>query len=381
MTVKTYLYGLALAALFVVPAQAAITVPGANGSDGALSVTSNITIDLSQASPGAWDSNSPVPGRGVYDADKWAVVFHYSSVNITSGTVSFKNNASRAPVVWLVNGDVNISNTGAMDLRTEEGVGKQPGPGGFRTGHWNNGADVGFGPGGGAQSGVSGSYATLGGNTSSDLTYGSERIIPLIGGSGGYNAPGSGAILIAATGNITVNGAIHAEAFTGSGGSIRLIADSLLGNGTVYAYKRAGAGGDGRIEFETNATAASLVVLPVPVAGPPPNPVVLWPSAAASSTRIVSIGGITLSADPKASFNSAADAAPDISPGAPVDVIIETKNVATTSVVNLRVGPLSANASLTKATLVSGNASTATWKATIPAPAGTTVFQVRVEAQ
>jgi hypothetical protein len=378
--VKSNLYGFALAIFIAASAQAAITVPGANGSDGALSITSNVTIDLSQASPGAWDSNSPVPGRGVYDADKWAVVFHYSSVNITSGSVFFKNNATRAPVVWLVSGDVNISTTGAVELRSEENVGKQPGPGGFRTGHWNNGADVGFGPGGGTQSGVSGSYATLGSNTSSDLTYGNERILPLIGGSGGYNAPGSGAILIAATGTITVNGAIHAEAFTGSGGAIRLIADSLLGTGTIYAYKRANAGGDGRIEFETNNSAATLNVLPVPVAGPPPNPVVLWPSAAAASTRIVSIAGLPIGTDPKASFNSAADAAPDISPGAPVDVIIETKNVATTSVVNLRIGPLSANASLTKATLVSGNATTATWKATIPAPAGTTVLQVRVEA-
>jgi hypothetical protein len=376
--VKNTLAGFALALALGASARAAIVVPGANGSDGALSIAQNTMIDLSLATQGAWDSVSPVPGRGVYDPDKWAVVFHYSSVNITAGTLWFKNNATRAPVVWLVNGDVNI--TGAIELRTDENKGFQPGPGGFRTGHYNNGADVGFGPGGALQPAVAGSYGSVGANNQPNSIYGNERILPLIGGSGGHIHPGAGAILIAATGNITVNGGIHAEAFNGSGGAIRLIADNLAGAGVIYAYRRSSSGGDGRISFETNSTAASLQVAPVPVAGPPPNPVQLWPSAAASSTRIVSIAGLPISTDPKASFNSAADAAPDISPGVPVDVIIETKNVATTSAVTLRVGPLSANASLVPATLVSGNASTATWKATIPAPAGTTVLQVRVEA-
>jgi len=378
--VKTSLRGLALATLLAIPAHAAINVPGANGSDGALNVTQNTIIDLSLAPNGAWDSSSPIPGRGVYDPDKWAVVYHYSSVNISGGQVFFKNNASRAPVVWLVSGDVKIASNGGIELRTEENKGLQPGPGGFRTGHFNNGADVGFGPGGAPQPGTSGSYATVGGGNNANSTYGNERILPLIGGSGGATAPGAGAILIAATGNIIVNGTINAFAFTGSGGAIRLIADTLDGNGTIYAYKRSNAGGEGRIEFETNSTAASLQVLPVPVAGPPPNPVQLWPGSGAASARIVSMAGVPISTDPKASFNSAADAFPDISPGTPVEVLIETKNVATNSSVLLRVGPLSANASLVPATLVSGSASTATWKATITAPAGTTVLQVRVEA-
>ena len=38
---------------------------------------------------------------------KWDLVFKYTSVNVAAGaTVTFKNNASRALVVWLVSGNV-----------------------------------------------------------------------------------------------------------------------------------------------------------------------------------------------------------------------------------------------------------------------------------
>jgi hypothetical protein len=375
--VKTFLPGIALAICLAIPARAAITVPGANGSDGALNINRNTTIDLSLASAGVWDANSPVAGNGVYDPGKWAVVFHYSGVNISAGTLSFLNHDTRAPVVWLVNGDVNIS--GAIELRIDAN-GYQPGPGGFRSGHVSNGADVGFGPGGSLAPGGGGSYASAGAGGTAASLYGNERVLPLIGGSGGSLGSGPGAILIAATGTITINGSIHAEAFYGSGGAIRLIADSLKGTGLIYAYRKS-AGGDGRINIETNHTDATLVIAPVPVTGYAPEPVTLWPSASAPSTRIVSIGGIPISTDPHASFNSAADATPNITPGQSLDVVIETKNVVTTSKVNLRVGPLKANGSVIPATLVSGNATSATWKATIPAAApGTNVVQVRVEA-
>ena len=96
-------------------ASAAITVPGANSSDGVLSVGSNISIDLSQAANGPWDSNSPTAGKGVYDGDKWAVVFHYTSVNMTGGSIVFKNHPSHAPVVWLVSGDVTLNGIVSLD--------------------------------------------------------------------------------------------------------------------------------------------------------------------------------------------------------------------------------------------------------------------------
>jgi len=138
---------------------AAITVPGADNSDGTLHIVSNATvvIDLSQAVTESWDAdNTANAGSGIYDSNKWAVIFKYSSVTIEPGaTLSFNNHASRAPVVWLVNGDVTIDGT----LQLNGGVGgmpptlAEPGPGGFRGGMGyyaaNVGASAGFGPGGG----------------------------------------------------------------------------------------------------------------------------------------------------------------------------------------------------------------------------------------
>src|SRR5690349_6773838 len=92
------------------PALAQINVQS-DGSDGALNITSNTVIDLSQAISGAWSNNNTAnAGKGIYDSNKWAVVFKYSSVNIASNaSVTFSNHASHAPVVWLVQSNVNIS--------------------------------------------------------------------------------------------------------------------------------------------------------------------------------------------------------------------------------------------------------------------------------
>jgi hypothetical protein len=107
---------LSLAPALLLPTQAAIVVPGANGSDGALNITQDTVIDLSKATTGTWDdNNSANAGNGVYDPEKWAVVFKYTSVNVLAGKkLTFKNHATRAPVVWLVSGNVTIG--GTVDL-------------------------------------------------------------------------------------------------------------------------------------------------------------------------------------------------------------------------------------------------------------------------
>lgn len=136
--------------------QAALPVPGADGSDGPLNPGGNVIIDLSQARTTAWTNAPDFPGGGVYDPDKWAVVFKYSSVLIASNrTVTFKNHPSTAPVVWRVNGDVTIN--GSVNLNgtwANEEIPK-PGPGGFRGGAWWESArevdGAGFGPGGGGR--------------------------------------------------------------------------------------------------------------------------------------------------------------------------------------------------------------------------------------
>src|SRR5262245_10648902 len=82
----------------------ALNIPGADGSDGVFSPTTNTNVDLSQSATGNWnDNNTSNAGKGVYDHTKWAVVFKYSSVRIPANvTVSFNNHPSKAPVVWLV---------------------------------------------------------------------------------------------------------------------------------------------------------------------------------------------------------------------------------------------------------------------------------------
>ena len=68
-------------AAFVPAGQAQLTIPYADGSDGALNITANTVIDLSQAVTGVWTNTSGSPGNGIYDPTQWAVVFKYSSVS------------------------------------------------------------------------------------------------------------------------------------------------------------------------------------------------------------------------------------------------------------------------------------------------------------
>ena len=105
---------------------AALEIPGADGSDGALRVTKEscvegvYTIDLGQAATRLWDSTSPRSGKGVYDPEKWAVVFKYTSVQIDEGCmVKFVNHPSNPPVYWLVSGDVDIR--GEINLDGDRG--------------------------------------------------------------------------------------------------------------------------------------------------------------------------------------------------------------------------------------------------------------------
>jgi plastocyanin len=267
--------------------RADIVVPGANGTDGPLVITANTEIDLSQAVTGTWDQdNTANAGKGVYDPAKWAVVFKFSSVTVNSGaTVTFKNHPSRAPVVWLVNGNVTIAGTVSMNGQNGQlaPVLSEPGPGGFRGGLgsylsvMNGGA--GFGPGGGGQQGNAGGPGGYGSNGVHDtaaqrgFAYGNPSLIPLIGGSGGAGDPeftnnlgggaGGGAILIASQGLLTISGQIRTNGGNGlnewsqnsgggSGGGIRLIADTLSGSGALTAVGGTGwhISGLGRIRIE-----------------------------------------------------------------------------------------------------------------------------------
>lgn len=407
---KLRLFSLATAVLLVAPAYAQLSVPS-DGSEGDFNPTENVTVDLSQAASGPdvhWDT--PGTGKGVYDPDKWAVVFKYRSVNIPGNvTVRFKNHPSRAPVVWLVSGDVTIN--GYVDVSGQNGttfITAEPGPGGFRGGAANAGtrpSGGGFGPGGANRQGTgsrsSGSYATAGldsnTGTPSGTPYGSDQVLPLIGGSGGAGSPGGpdfsggaggGAILIAARNVIAIGGGIIANGGSatnssygsGSGGAIRLIANTIQGNGYLSAWSN-GYGGAGRIRVEASSFSGNLINNSSPRAfgDLPSNPLLIWPPDGAPTVRVVSVGTKNVPTDPQASLNGVADVS--VNETNAVTITLETTNVRSTSEVTLRVVPLFGDTLTTTATYVSGDFARSTWTANVTLPQGYCAIQARVQVK
>ena len=202
---------LILAAAFfgsILSVSADLTIPS-DGSDGNFNPATSVQIDLGLAANGAW--NNPGSGNGVYDTDKWAVVYKFSSVNIPNGvTVSFKNHPSHAPVVWLVQGNVTIN--GIVNIAGQEAATPDPtlgllpresGPGGFRGAAFGpSGRGSGYGPGGAGPSGYTtghGQYLTA---------YGNPQIIPLIGGSGGGSYQYSSTIAAGGGASRTYSGSV-----------------------------------------------------------------------------------------------------------------------------------------------------------------------------
>jgi hypothetical protein len=404
---------------FTLRAAAAIVIPGANnGTDGVLNITANTQIDLSQAVTGTYDQdNTANAGKGVYDATQWAVVYKYTSVTIAAAaTVTFINHPSRAPVVWLVSGNVDIEGTVSLNGQDLQNVPllAEPGPGGFRggSGTYQSSplASAGFGPGGGLQyingynsnDGGGGSYGTVSDSTGSP--YGNPSLVPLLGGSGGAGRPivgptrgagaGGGAILIVSGGTVTVAGTIHADGGAGSndyytsgggsGGGIRIVCDTLLGGGNLSAVGGGGSGhtgGLGRIRLERVTNNNSLVLAPDPSVVPlnEGDTALLFPPTGSPSVHVVSIGGVNAPADPRAGFGSAG-ADVTLPETTSTQVVIQTTNVEQASVVTVRLTPRSnANAKIIPATYSSTvSAGVFLWTATLPVNDGYSAVQVKV---
>jgi hypothetical protein len=359
------------------PAFAVLNIPS-DGSDGALTVTTNTVIDLSQAVTGVWSNNNAAnAGKGIYDSNKWAVVFKYRSVNVSTGaTVTFKNHRSRAPVVWLVQSNVMVGANGGINLTGQKtgflvATNLDAGPGGFRSGSINGSA---LGPGGAVNS-----------NATFKSTYGNLRLLPLIGGSGVSDlsgtslAAGGGAILIAAGNSVTNNGTIQSVGLNGllnyaSGGGIRIACDALMGNGAFNVQP------DGRLRVEANSVSGSLTFSPiVPVVAPGDTPAI-WPLPTAPVCTIVSVGGTGISSDPTADFGNQPDAV--VESQGPVDVILETRNFPTSGVVKVRVAPkTNTNTIWVTASYQSGNTVLATWRASVPLTNTITMLQARAVSQ
>jgi len=363
-----------------------------------------VEIDLSQAVTGAWDlDNTANAGKGVYDGEKWAVVFKYSSVIIPAGvTVTFKNHPANPPVVWLVDGNVTIS--GVVNLNgqnsSEASTRLIPGgPGGFRGGSGMTNC-AGLGPGG--ASAVDGGVGNYASDPSGNLgkKYGNPAIVPLIGGSGGswftWSTPaggggGGGAILIACSGTITLNGGIEAYGGAntriygggGSGGAVRLVSETLAGasSGNFYALGKT-QGGIGRIRIDCVNNTYTGGSNPQPSFSVASDPPIIWPPASIPKIEIRKVGARDVPADPHAGEDF-----PNHDVGVqtvePLVVRLEANNVPIDGSwkAYLRVVPRNGSDFTLDAVYVSGDINASIWQATLNAPTGITFLQARAYKQ
>ena len=351
--------------LLVPPVLAGDFDSGSDGSDGALNCESlgladcentctgpapcDVEINLRLATTASWDTPSPDPGKGVYDADEWAVVFKYTTIDIPAFvTVRFRNHLKGAPVMWLASGDVTIAGTvrldGANGSTSPAPTYAVPGPGGFSGGMNSSGNSAGFGPGGGQILAGDGGYGTPGVGVLGGVAYGSVSIVPLIGGSGGGGnssiggGAGGGAILVASSGSIFLPdpaGGISAWGGSasggGSGGGIRLVANQISGSGVLRALGIAGAGA-GRIRVEAPDIQLDDIGDPPYSFEPIPGPV--FPESPAPSLRVTAVDGEPVPLDPLATVLT--EDVPSTADG-PVTIDIEAQNVPVGLTVTVRI--------------------------------------------
>lgn len=367
------------------------------GSDGAFEPTDDIQIDLEAAVTGPWET-TPGAGNGVYDPAQWAVIFRYTSVTIPSSvSVTFRNNRACAPVIWLVEGDVTIN--GDISLFGASGDGgangkyyTTPGPGGFRGGRGlisGAGPSDGLGPGGGA-SGTEYWIDAEGGKFFS--VYGDSGCFPLIGGSGGgarggysysdSGGAGGGAILIAAQGEIALNRtpAIRANggdgsyyAGGGSGGMIRLVAETISGTGTLEAISY-GNGEVGRIRLEANELLFTGQTNPTyHFAVVETTPQLLRDD---TTPRLVlrTLGGEAIPEDPSNLLNY--PAAVQLNEAGEALLVVDAENATPNMTVEARLVREDGTSAVTPMELVESDGSSSTWQALVDVAEGFTVMQV-----
>lgn len=393
-----------------------------------------MAIDLSLALEGPavdWqtpggDTNADGFGDGVYDPDQWAVVFKYTTVNIPAGVdITFTNHPSKAPVIWLVQGDVTID--GRVLVLGANGHDHtvlttlaEPGPGGFRGGRGactSLEASGGFGPGGPSlgrsdYGGSGGSYATAGGvvpDATVGARYGNPGVFPLIGGSGaaggrrcfgmqtGGGGAGAGAILIASATNIVLNGSILANGGHGginlgqcgggggAGGGIRLVANDISGTGAIQAVAGIGRffgliGGNGRIRLEANSLTLLDVGSPVATVGLPGMNPILFRDTATPTIRGITLGAESIPADARGSFNFGQTDVSRTDSGL-TQLVITAENVPINSPVDasvvVRMVLTSGQVTTVNAAYQSGTTASSTWTVDVNLPNGFAAFDVR----
>ena len=407
MKMKSILTALALLGSLTAAFAQNLNIPAADGSDLALtplappSGPANVVIDLSQALPGdalTYSNTGVNQQKGIYDAARWVIVFKYSSVNIPAGvTVTFINHPSYAPVVWLVQGSVNIAGTVSVNgkngvIGTGALVPTEPGPGGFRGGAYGpSGYGAGLGPGGGSSVNALGGY---------NASYGNPQILPLVGGSGSSSTsawPASGggaggALLIAAPSTIQITGSVTAVGgfavqngyANGAGGAIKLITNQVTGTGSLNADTT------GRVRIEAYTLAVGITSTPstiavVPAVLPSTTPT-LFQSLSSPTVKVTKVDTVALRDntnpppnvdDPRANLVTTPDLS--IFNNSPVNIELHTYNFATGgATVSVRIAPKYGSATNVNATYISGTATDALWRVTnVTIPPGFVTIQAR----
>jgi hypothetical protein len=393
------------------PLRAQTFVSGSTGADGPLAPSASVTI--------------PLPPSGI---------FNYTTVDIPSNvTVTFARNEANTPVTILASGDVNIAGAIVVSgTAAVAGVAGRGGPGGFDGGMGGTGfgsspnGTPGLGPGGG-QGGVAdngtapgsasgGGFGTQGTANGAAVpggqTYGVHTNFPLIGGSGGGGGAGGptssgpagggggGAILIASSGTITMNVSfvqrgIYAQGGSGvlkgvglaqnvasgcgSGGAIRLMANSIVTNGAqldVRSICGAGTilGGFGRVRLETFQLTGNFSVLGgAPFSQALPQKVL--PDSASPSVRIVSIGGVSVPPTPQATYFNVPDVTVNPNAANPITVALQANNVplGTALAVGVITEGVAARATF-NSTPLAGTLAASTATASVTLPPGTSIL-------
>ena len=313
----------------VVQAQPHTFSSGSSAADGALTLRAQLRHGLLSAA-----RISPAPSN----------IYNFTTITIGAGTtVRVSGWVFSSPVVWLAQGDVDIE--GTLDLSGQHGHGpgnpslrapSEPGAGGYSGGVATAGAGqnatAGNGPGGGQAAGFNASTPLQGGGGTFS---GNNYLNPLLGGSGGGGAgtcagcggggAGGGAILIASSTQIIIDGHISAAGGSGgiaginggggSGGAIRLMSNlitnlachgsvDVTGGGTLVNPLSNGipSGGSGIVRFE--AYTLSIVnnifqvcsVAGTYVTSSPFN--VSLPVGGFSTISVTSVNGTAINANP-----------------------------------------------------------------------------------
>ncbi len=332
-------------------------------------------------------------------------IWNFTTIDIGQIEVKFRKNAANSPVIWLATGDVIIN--GHINLDGSDGYqgyvgGTEPfntpapgGPGGydgglggyFETATGNNvPGNPGMGPGGGAASLIDGGNGNLDGYHASHFeTYNSPSLQALSGGSGGGGAAstyysaliesgrggngggGGGAILIASSRDIWVNGSITAiggegryetykatgstsqqtgisQGGSGSGGSIRLVADRIFqsfGSNLLTTSNIATAHDRNKTEahkglIRIEAFYQNTIYPPVTTYGyfSVTTPKTSLLNSAEPDLIIASIAGQSVSVNP-----SSDPASPEVtfSSAGAVNIVVSAQNIPDGTTINLRV--------------------------------------------